>query len=96
MVLAFLQECMDAGVDGFHFDTAKSIVPPDDGVSFASDFWPVVISGIEEYAERKTVADLYIYGEILDNPGIAISAYTKYMAVTDNSWGNNLREYFER
>ena len=90
-VLDFLKECVDAGADGFRFDMAKSIELPgektEDGTTFGSDFWPNVIGGIQEYAGNS----LYIYGEVLDNPVISASAYTKYMAVTDNSWGNNLR-----
>ena len=90
-VLTFLKECIDIGVDGFRFDAAKSIETPKDDASFASDFWPTVVHGAEEYAQTKYSKDLYLYGEVLDNPAIAISAYTEYMAVTDNSWGNNLR-----
>ena len=89
-VLTFLKECIDAGVDGFRFDAAKSIETPEDDSSFASDFWSTVVGGAEEYAKDKS-KDVYSYGEILDDPAIKISAYTKYMAVTDNSWGNTLR-----
>ena len=86
MVLDFLKECVNAGADGFRFDAAKSIETPKDG-EFASDFWPTVVGGIQEYAG----GDLYIYGEILDDAKIAISAYTEYMSVTDNGWGNHMR-----
>ena len=86
-VLNFLKECVDAGADGFRFDMAKSIETPKDNASFASDFWPTVVGGIQEYAG----GDLYIYGEILDDAKIAISAYTEYMSVTDNGWGNHMR-----
>ena len=86
-VLDFLKECVDAGADGFRFDMAKSIETPKDDASFASDFWPTVVGGIQEYAGD----DLYIYGEVLDDPKIAISAYTQYMSVTDNGWGNHMR-----
>ena len=87
MVLDFLKECVDAGADGFRFDAAKSIETPKDDATFASDFWPTVVGGIQEYAN----GNLYIYGEILDDPAIAISAYTEYMSVTDNGWGNHMR-----
>ena len=86
-VLDFLIECVDAGADGFRFDMAKSIETPKDDAAFASDFWPNVVGGIQEYAG----GDLYIYGEILDDAKIAISAYTEYMSVTDNGWGNHMR-----
>jgi len=91
-VLDFLKECVDAGADGFRFDAAKHIETPDDDSSFASDFWPVVVGGAESYAKAQYGKDLYIYGELLDNPGgVPLSAYTQYMAITDNSWGNSLR-----
>ena len=91
-VLDFLKECVDAGVDGFRFDAAKSIETPDDEIGIASNFWHTVITGAEAYAEEQNGKDLYIYGEILDTTtGLPVSAYTKYMAITDNSWGNTLR-----
>lgn len=90
MVLDFLKACVDVGVDGFRFDAAKSIETPDDDASFASDFWPTVIGGAAEYADSKG-KDLYFYGETLDDIAISASAYTKYMAITDNGWGNHLR-----
>ena len=92
IVLSFLKECVDAGVDGFRFDAAKSIETPDDDDEIASDFWPTVVGGAEEYALDTYGKDLYIYGELLDGTGgVPLSAYTKYMAITDNSWGNSLR-----
>ena len=91
-VLNFLKECIDIGVDGFRFDGAKHIETPDDSASFASDFWPTVIGGAEEYAETAYSKDIYVYGEVLDSiSGLSIYAYTQYMSVTDNSWGNTLR-----
>ncbi len=92
-VLDFLKECIDAGADGFRFDAVKHIETPDDAANFASDFWPTVIGGAEEYAEETYGKDVYMYGELLDSPGdgLPVSAYTKYMAITDNAWGNSLR-----
>ena len=88
-VLDFLKECIDAGADGFRFDGAKHIETPDDG-NCASDFWPTVVNGAVAYAKTARNIDLYCYGEVLDNVGgtVSISAYTKYMSVTDNGWGN--------
>ena len=92
-VLDFLKECIDVGVDGFRFDATKHIESPEDDATFASDFWPTILDGARAYAESKNQT-LYAYGELLDEPGgnLPISAYTKYLAVTDNSWGNTLRE----
>ncbi|SEQ01830.1 alpha-amylase [Lachnospiraceae bacterium RM5] len=88
-VLDLLKECIDLGADGFRFDAAKHIELPTD--PDGSNFWPTVINGANSYASSKGVT-LYNYGEILDNPGTAISNYTKYMAVTDNRAGNNVRD----
>lgn len=85
-VLSFLKECVDAGANGFRFDAAKHIETPED-LGCASDFWPTVIDGIKAYAPN-----VYIYGEVLeDTGGVAVSAYTKYMSITDNQWSNKIR-----
>ena len=94
-VLNYLKELIDAGADGFRFDAVKHIETPDDNASFASDFWPTVVYGAETYAESKGL-DLYCYGELLDHPddvnGLPDSAYAKYYSITDNVWGNNVRD----
>ena len=92
-VLDFLKQCIDLGVDGFRFDGAKHIETPDDELAFRSNFWPFVIGGAESYAAETYNKDIYVYGEVLDGTsGYAISDYTEFMAVTDNSWGNTLRD----
>lgn len=90
-VLDFLKECIDAGADGFRFDAAKHIETPDDG-NIASDFWPTVVDGAKNYAQSSRNIDLYCYGELLDNPGgsLPVSAYTKYMNITDNAWSSHI------
>ncbi len=93
MVLKFLTDCVDMGVDGFRFDAAKHIESPEDQLPYRSNFWPNVIGGAEAYAQETYGKDLYMYGEVLDSQtGIPVSAYSQYMAITDNSWGNTLRE----
>lgn len=91
-----LVELIDCGVDGFRFDAAKHIETPDDDPAFASDFWPTVLNKAESHYKAKTGGDLYVYGEILNTVGdnFSINSYTKYMSVTDNSAGNQLRESF--
>ena len=93
LVLDLLKECIDAGADGFRFDAAKHIETPDDAANIASDFWPTVINGAVEYAQTSRGIDLYCYGELLDSPGngLSVDAYTKYMNITDNAWGNVVR-----
>jgi alpha-amylase len=92
-VIEFLKECIDAGADGFRFDAAKHIEVPTDKDNCASNFWPNVINTATSYAEDARGIDLYCYGELLDTPGGSTpsSAYTTYMSITDNSWGNTLR-----
>ena len=92
LVIGFLKECIDAGADGFRFDAAKHIEVPVDTDYCASNFWPNVINAATNYATNKGKT-LYCYGELLDSPGggIPSSAYTTYMSITDNGWGNTLR-----
>lgn len=96
-VLNYLKECIDAGADGFRFDGAKHIETPDDSASgCGSNFWPTVINGAKSYAKSTRNIDLYCYGEVLDAPDssgkLPITAYTKYMSVTDNRTGNDVRD----
>ena len=70
--------------DGFRFDAAKHIELQLTRRSF--DFWPNVTNAIRAYK-----SDVYLYGEILDDPATSISNYTKYFAVTDNRAGNSTR-----
>lgn len=85
-VLDLLKEYVDCGVDGFRFDAAKHIETPEDG-NYASDFWPTVINGINNYADLLGRDDLYFYGEILNTVGSGreYTDYTTYMSVTDSS-----------
>ena len=84
-VLGLLEECIDLGVDGFRFAAAKHIeLPSDTSSSCASDFWPTVINGIDDYTDN----DLYCYGEILNSAGTDITNYTQYLDVTDNYTGD--------
>lgn len=92
-VYEYLDELIDCGVDGYRFDAAKHIETPDDG-SFASDFWPTVLSEARSHYKSVTGGDLFVYGEILNTVGdnFSIDSYTKYMSVTDNSAGHHLLE----
>ena len=89
-VIKLLKECIDCGVDGFRFDAAKHIETPDDG-SFASNFWPNILNAANQYASSK---QMYYYGEVLFEPGAGRSAlsYTRYMSITDNLTGANIRK----
>lgn len=88
-IINLLKECIDCGVDGFRFDTAKHIETEDDG-EYASDYWKNITSSASSYYTQKTGDDLYIYGEILNNCGAdrSYSSYTRYINVTDNRTGD--------
>ena len=90
-VKAYLKECIDCGADGFRFDAAKHISVPSEGSQYT--FWSNVIPDAKSYYQTKGTYDsLYCYGEILDGTnGPDISGYTKYMSITDNSTGNDIR-----
>lgn len=89
-VKGLLEECLDAGADGFRFDAAKHIELPTDeaynGTEYASDFWPNVTS----YA-RSIKPDVYIYGEVLSPYSTDTKNYTKYINMTDSAYGNRVR-----
>ena len=91
-VKAYLRECIDCGADGFRFDAAKHISVPSEGSEYT--FWSNVIPDAKSYYKEKGTYDsLYCYGEILGGTnGPDISGYTKYMAITDNSTGNDIRD----
>ena len=93
-VLAYLKELIDAGVDGFRFDAAKHIETPNDG-EFASDFWPVIIGGAEEYAESKGKS-VWSYGEILSTAGHTrkMNDYAPYIDMTEISYAYTITEAF--
>ncbi len=89
MVLDFLKECVDCGVDGFRFDAAKHIeLPGDDGCG--SDFWPYILNGVRDYAGAN---NLYIYGESLSGSGSDawVNEFITYMGLTDSQAGNTAR-----
>ena len=88
-VTDFLKDCVDCGVDGFRFDTAKHIELPDDPDDTKSDYWPTVLNGVRNYASNKyNGKELYIYGEILgdalNNNKTYNKKYAEYMDITDD------------
>lgn len=75
---AYVQKLHDLGVRGIRWDAAKHIGLPSEGCNF----WSSVTS----------VAGMWHYGEILDEPatgqGHLIKEYVKYMSVTDNKYAD--------
>lgn len=90
-VIRMLKEYIDCGVKGFRFDAAKHIETDEDDSRYRSDFWKNVTNAIYTYGEQKLGVTPYVYGEILDNPCIRFEAYTKYISVTDNRQGSQIR-----
>ena len=91
-VINYLKECIDAGADGFRFDAAKHISIPSEGSEYT--FWSNVVPAAKSYYKTNgTYDELYCYGEILGGTsGPDISGYTKYINVTDDSTGNDIRK----
>ncbi len=92
-VLDLLKEYVDVGVSGFRFDAAKHIETDEDGI-YSSNYWEYVIGGINSYCEAQNKDEPFIYGEILNTPGVGrtYEAYTKRMSVTDNNTSTKIRE----
>ena len=92
-VITYLKECIDAGADGFRFDAAKHISVPSEGSEYT--FWPNVINAAKSYYTDHGYYDaLYCYGEVLGglSGSATVADYNRYMAVTDDSTGNNIRK----
>jgi len=87
VVAGYVKELESIGVDGIRWDAAKHISLPSEGCNF----WSAVTSNNR----------MWHYGEILVGPddrgsgneGLMVE-YTKYMSVTDSSYGMTLRESF--
>ena len=93
-VLSLLKECIDIGIDGFRFDAAKHIETSGDP-EYPSDFWENTLEKAKEYYKEKAGRDLYVYGEILNSPtGRDLSAYTKYMRITDDGFTAQFKSAF--
>ncbi len=83
-IIAFLNDAVDCGADGFRFDAAKHIELPDDS-GCGSDFWPRVLGSVNNNE------NLFIYGEILQGGADRITAYHEYMKSTVDSYGGSVR-----
>ncbi len=83
----YLQELVDAGIDGFRFDAAKHIETPNDLAAYKSDFWKNTVTKVKNYAKSTYKKDLLSYGEILNTCGYnrKYSAYFPFMKVTDST-----------
>ena len=76
MVIALLKEAVDCGVDGFRFDAAQNIeVPNEPEGSFGSDFWPTVMTAVNNYSDKA----LFSYGELYYDAWGTIDQYLNYI-----------------
>lgn len=86
-IYEYLQEMVDAGIDGFRFDAAKHIETPNDLAAYRSDFWVNTVTKVKSYAKTTYGKDLLSYGEILNTCGYGRSYnhYYPFMKVTDST-----------
>ncbi len=90
LVRNYILDLKSLGVDGIRWDAAKHIGLPSEDCAF----WSTVCEN----------TGVYHYGEILGEPGASSSSqnttlmgeYTNYMSVTDSSYGQTLREAFDK
>jgi alpha-amylase len=85
----FLNQCVDAGADGFRFDAAKHIetnLGLDANQSWAGNYWTNVLGNLHNKS------NLFIYGEILQDGNVDnISSYESFMNVTASNLGYSIR-----
>ena len=91
--IAFLNDCIACGADGFRYDTAKHIGLPDDpkdDASLENNFWERVIGEVDKTDE------LFIYGETLQDGGERLEDYIEAIGATTASvYGQRIRDSFK-
>ncbi|MCR4714200.1 MAG: hypothetical protein K5751_07460, partial [Treponemataceae bacterium] len=104
--MAFINDCISCGADGFRYDTAKHIGLPDDPCdddSEENNFWPLFTgrdrltteSGIVQLGDGTDLeksGGLFIYGEVLQGNNAREADYAEYIAVTASAYGKSLRQ----
>lgn len=88
MHISFLNECIQAGADGFRFDAAKHIetnLGQDAGQSWAGDYWNRILGNLDNKD------NLYLFGEVLPDDGDNNEAYRTYFDITAHGYGDTLR-----
>ena len=83
VILGFLNSAVDSGAGGFRFDAAKHIETNaglDAGQAWAGGFWDNVLGGLHNRA------NLYLYGEVIQDTGDNLSAYTNLFDVTAHGY----------
>ncbi|SDT05525.1 alpha-amylase [Paenibacillaceae bacterium GAS479] len=82
-IIAFLNDAVALGADGFRFDAAKHIELPEDPAG--SNFWTRVLGSLNNKDK------LYNYGEILQGGADNIAGYANHMNVTASKYGEEVR-----
>lgn len=75
IIIEFLYELLDCGIEGFRFDAAKTIALPEEG----NDFFSIINSNFKNM-------NIFMYGEVIFASYDLIEKYSKYIKVlTDYS-----------
>ena len=90
--IAFLNDCIACGADGFRYDTAKHIGlndDPQDNKKQKNNFWDRVTTEVDKADE------LFLYGEVLQDGGERIADYIEEIgATTASAYGERVRASF--
>ena len=90
--IAYLNDCVACGADGFRFDTAKHIGledDPQDDPNLPNNFWTRVMTEVDKADE------LFLYGEVLQDGGERIADYIEVIgAATASAYGERIRTSF--
>lgn len=88
IITDFLHDCQECGAYGFRFDAAKHIeLPKDMDGDFGSDYWPNIVTAI-----KTKDRDAFIYGEVLRPIATKEENYAKFMHITADKHGSNVRD----
>lgn len=87
--IAYINDCIACGADGFRYDTAKHIGLPDDpkeNDGFENNFWERVTTEITD-ADR-----IFNYGEVLQGNNERLGDYVKAIGhTTSSTYGSKIR-----
>ena len=87
--IAYLNDCIACGADGFRYDTAKHIGLPDDPKEddgFTNNFWQRVTT------EVNNAENLFMYGEVLQGNNERIGDYIETIGhATASTYGSKIR-----
>ena len=91
--IAFLNDCIACGADGFRYDTAKHIGladDPQDDPTLPNNFWNRVTTEVDKADE------LFMYGEALQDGGERLADYIDVIGATTASiYGQRVRDSFK-